>query len=151
MLSHVWLFATIWTVVRQALLSLEFSRQKYWGWVAISYSKWSSQARDWTHISCVARIGSRFFTTAPCHENGTTIWLLKNPIESFSKVDSGKKRNKKRKTFLMRLTKVGREIAHKNNTWNGKEDMLKKQHGLKSYWESYVIIFFNFILFLNFT
>ena len=29
-LSHVCLFATLWTVVRQALLSMEFSRQEYW-------------------------------------------------------------------------------------------------------------------------
>ena len=28
--SHVWLFATPWTVARQAPLSLEFSRQEYW-------------------------------------------------------------------------------------------------------------------------
>ena len=30
MLSRVWLFATPWTVVHQAPLSMEFSRQKYW-------------------------------------------------------------------------------------------------------------------------
>ena len=29
-LSHVWLFVTPWTVARQALLSMEFSRQEYW-------------------------------------------------------------------------------------------------------------------------
>ena len=29
-LSRVWLFATPWTVVRQAPLSMEFSRQEYW-------------------------------------------------------------------------------------------------------------------------
>ena len=29
-LSHVQLFATSWTVARQAPLSVEFSRQKYW-------------------------------------------------------------------------------------------------------------------------
>ena len=29
-LSHVQLFATLWTVARQAPLSMEFSRQKYW-------------------------------------------------------------------------------------------------------------------------
>ena len=29
-LSHVWLFATPWTVVCQAPLSMEFSKQKYW-------------------------------------------------------------------------------------------------------------------------
>ena len=31
--SHVWLFATLWTVVCQALLFVGFSRQEYWsGW-----------------------------------------------------------------------------------------------------------------------
>ena len=29
-LRHVWLFATPWTVARQAPLSMEFSRQEYW-------------------------------------------------------------------------------------------------------------------------
>ena len=30
LLSRVQLFATLWTVVRQALLSMEFPRQGYW-------------------------------------------------------------------------------------------------------------------------
>ena len=30
MLSHVWLFATPWTVAHQAPLSMRFSRQEYW-------------------------------------------------------------------------------------------------------------------------
>ena len=30
MLSHVQLFATLWTVVRQAPLSIGFPRQEYW-------------------------------------------------------------------------------------------------------------------------
>ena len=29
-LSRVWLFATPWTVARQTLLFMEFSRQDYW-------------------------------------------------------------------------------------------------------------------------
>ena len=29
-LNHVWLFATPWTIVWQAPLSMEFSRQEYW-------------------------------------------------------------------------------------------------------------------------
>ena len=29
-LSHVWLFATLWTVAHQAPLSMGFSRQEYW-------------------------------------------------------------------------------------------------------------------------
>ena len=30
MLSHVWLFATLWTVAQEAPLSMGFSRQEYW-------------------------------------------------------------------------------------------------------------------------
>ena len=30
MLSHVWFFATQWTVASQATLSMEFPRQEYW-------------------------------------------------------------------------------------------------------------------------
>ena len=30
LVSRVQLFATLWTVARQALLSMEFSRQEYW-------------------------------------------------------------------------------------------------------------------------
>ena len=29
-LSHVWLFETLWTEAHQAPLSMEFSRQQYW-------------------------------------------------------------------------------------------------------------------------
>ena len=31
-LNHAWVFATSWTVARQAPLSIEFSRQEYWSW-----------------------------------------------------------------------------------------------------------------------
>ena len=41
-----------WIVACQAPLSMEFSRQEYW--VAISFSKESSQPRDQTHIFCIA-------------------------------------------------------------------------------------------------
>ena len=39
LLSHVWLFATPWTAAYQAPLSMEFSRQEYWGGGAITFSK----------------------------------------------------------------------------------------------------------------
>ena len=29
-LSRLWLYATLWTIARQAPLSMEFSRQEYW-------------------------------------------------------------------------------------------------------------------------
>ena len=40
--SRVQLFATLWTVACQAPLSMEFSKQEYWEWVTISFSRVSS-------------------------------------------------------------------------------------------------------------
>ena len=57
MLSHVRLFVTLWTVAHQAPPSMGFFRQEYW-WVAISFSKGSSQPRDQTQVSRIA--GGRF-------------------------------------------------------------------------------------------
>ena len=51
--------ATLWTVARQAPLPMEFSRQEYWGGVAIPFSRESSQPRDRTQVSCIAGL---FFT-----------------------------------------------------------------------------------------
>ena len=36
-------------------LSMEFSRQEYWRWVAISSSRWSAQPKDKNRISCIGR------------------------------------------------------------------------------------------------
>ena len=55
-LSHVWYFATPWTVGHQAPLSMEFSRQEYWSglpfpfpgiWThnILHWSTWSNQPR----------------------------------------------------------------------------------------------------------
>ena len=64
-LTHVWVFATPWTITHQISLSMEFSRQEILEWVAISYSRGSFQPRDWTHVSCVSWIGRWiFFTTS---------------------------------------------------------------------------------------
>ena len=57
-LSPVGLFATPWTVSYQVPPPIGFSRQEY-EWVAIPFSRGSSQSRDWTQVSCIA--GS-FFT-----------------------------------------------------------------------------------------
>ena len=57
--SPVWLFATLWAVTRQAPLSLEYSRPKYWGGLPISYSRESphSRPRSQIHISCFSWTG----------------------------------------------------------------------------------------------
>ena len=49
--SSVWLFATPWTVARQAPPSMGFFRQEYWSGVAISFSRGSSRPRNLTWVS----------------------------------------------------------------------------------------------------
>ena len=56
MCSHIQLFATPWSVARQASLSMEFSRQED-EWGDISYSRGSFQPRDQTRVSSVFCIG----------------------------------------------------------------------------------------------
>ena len=52
--SHVWFFATLWTVACQVPLSMEILQARILGWVAISSSRVSSQLRDWIQVSCTA-------------------------------------------------------------------------------------------------
>ena len=52
--SHVQLFETPWTVAHQAPLSMGFLQERILEWVAVPYSRGSSQPRDWTHISYVS-------------------------------------------------------------------------------------------------
>ena len=62
-LSRVRLFATPWTLAHQIPLSVHGSFQaRILEWLAISYSRGSSQPRDRTHISCSSCIVGRFFT-----------------------------------------------------------------------------------------
>ena len=51
-----------WTVAPQAPSVHGISQARIPEWVAISFSRGSSQPRDWTHDSCTA---GRFFTTEP--------------------------------------------------------------------------------------
>ena len=54
--SRVWLFLTLWTVTRQAPLSMGFSRQEILEWVA---SRGSSPPRDRTHVCLLCwQVGS---------------------------------------------------------------------------------------------
>ena len=61
LLGHVRLFANLWTIAHQALLSMDSSGKNTRG-VAISPSRGSSWPRDWTHDSCVFCIAGGFFT-----------------------------------------------------------------------------------------
>ena len=62
-ISCVWLFATPWTIPSQVPLSMGFFQARILEWVAISFSRRSSQPRDWTRVS---HIVGRCFTV--CHQ-----------------------------------------------------------------------------------
>ena len=73
MLSHfsrVQLFATLWTVARQAPLSVGFSWQEYWNGLPfppLGYLPWP---RDGTQVSCMA---GRFLTAEPLGTPNITV------------------------------------------------------------------------------
>ena len=54
MLSHsVMSLATPWTVAHQATLSFGILQARILEWVAMPSSRWSSQSRNWTRVSCI--------------------------------------------------------------------------------------------------
>ena len=82
--SRVQLFATPWTVAYQAPPSMGFPRQEYLEWVAISFSRGSSQPRDRTQVS---RIGGRRFILMkwwPILLNMTNVSSFTNFIYNFT-------------------------------------------------------------------
>ena len=65
MLSHVWLFATPWTVTRQAPLSMGFPRQEYWSGLPFPPpSDLPDPGIKYLSLASPALAGC-FFTTAP--------------------------------------------------------------------------------------
>ena len=64
--SHVRLFATLWTVARQAPLSMGFSRQEYWSGLLFPSPGGSSRPRDQTRVSCVSCIAGGQLKTCSC-------------------------------------------------------------------------------------
>ena len=62
LLSHVWLFATPWSVAHQAPLSMGFSRQEYCSEGAVSFSRGSSNSSIKPVFHALA---GGFFTTEP--------------------------------------------------------------------------------------
>ena len=58
-------FMTLWTVTRQAPLSMVFSRQEYWSGLPFPPLRESFQPRDKTQISCISCIAGRVFTAEP--------------------------------------------------------------------------------------
>ena len=83
MLSHVQLFATTWTVVRQAPLSMEFSRQEYWSGLPFPSPGNLPEDPGIKHLSLESpALAGRFFTTCgtwEAPESGRIMIKLQQP------------------------------------------------------------------------
>ena len=68
------LFATLWTVARQAPLSIAFSRQEYWSGLPFpSAGDLPRPPLHQTYVSCRTCIAGKFFTTEPLRKPRTVI------------------------------------------------------------------------------
>ena len=77
-LSSIRLFATLWTVDRQASLSTGFSRQEYWSGLPCPPSRGSSWPRNRTRVSCISCTAGEFFTAESSGEPISILVFLKN-------------------------------------------------------------------------
>ena len=64
-LSHVRLFATLWTAAHQAPLSSEFSRQEYWSQLPFPFPEDLPDPGIETASRAFPTLAGRFFTIGP--------------------------------------------------------------------------------------
>ena len=77
-LSHVWLFVTLWIVAHQDPLFMGILQARILEWIVISFSRGSSQPRDWAKVSHRA---GRFFTIWAIREALIhCAWLLRTQL-----------------------------------------------------------------------
>ena len=77
LLSRVCLFATLWTVARQAPLSMRFSRQEYWNRLPFP-TPWDLSDPETEPAS--PALAGRFFTTEPSGKTLHPRELYLNPM-----------------------------------------------------------------------
>ena len=87
---YVLIFVTPCTVTHQAPLSVEFSRQEYWLWLAVSFCRGSCWPRDQTCVSwivrwslchCVTWEGQNKYT--PIKSNCKKKWCITKQISDY--------------------------------------------------------------------
>ena len=83
-LSRVWLFATPWTGACQAPPFMGLFQARALEWIAISFSRGSSQPRDWTWVSCIA--GSLFTVWATGEASVVLVFYVLNALPVMSVV-----------------------------------------------------------------
>ena len=76
-------FVTLWTVACQAPLSMRFSRQEYWKWVAMPTSRGSFWPRDQICSSCGSHIAGRLFTAEPL-KKPHYVYIMRHMFNSVS-------------------------------------------------------------------
>ena len=57
--------AILWTIAHQVSLSMGFLQTRILEWVAMPFSRGSSQPRDWTHVSYISCIVGDFLPSEP--------------------------------------------------------------------------------------
>jgi len=85
LLSHVWLFATSWTIAFQALLSVEFSRQEYYSGLPFPTPEdFPGPGSKPTSLASPVLIG-RVFATAPPRKlsSGKAVLLICDSYQIF--------------------------------------------------------------------
>ena len=65
LLQLIWLFAILWTVVRQASLPMGILQARILEWAVMPLSRRSSQPMEWTHIFYVSYISMSITWDAP--------------------------------------------------------------------------------------
>ena len=126
-LSHVWLFATPWTVTCQAPWSMGILQASILEWVAMPSSRGSSQPRDRTQVSHIA---GRFFIIWATRETqsiflvfnmkvipGLGLWLLQRFLSQYWKLKTIYKTALPEQWGLGTLPNL---FLHKNNENSGK-------------------------------
>ena len=76
--SRVWLFATLWTVACQTFLFMGIVQARILEWVAMPFSRGSSQPRNQTYVSCTE---GRFFTAEPPGKPLLQGMWVESPVE----------------------------------------------------------------------
>ena len=76
LLSHVWFFATPWTVAHQAPLSMEFFRLRILARVAVSFCRGSSPLKNWTQVSWTAGEFFPIWATREASRGAIYIWVV---------------------------------------------------------------------------
>ena len=116
--SHVWLLATPWTVARQAPLVHGIFQARILEWVAISFSRGSSQPRDQTCISCVFHTGRQVLYQVrhwghilPIRQSELGIWVTRAWI---LRPPSGELSGR----WCPHSFKVGRRVVMKEIIWS---------------------------------